>query len=323
MYVGTEYGARQDEGPGIKISQHREWKQTEPLQHQTASMVLFEELVYSHEETLAAVQEYIAYATKMYLDESDYEWPPSTGWPNITPESMRFFGKTDNVIQLLRYLPYPTDEDPNKRPELMPALAFAPFQLQEFGQSAKSAETMRFATEGVIFEHVRAHVVGLAMRQRNDHGVLLDTKLGVVFWHEAATEFIWFSPFPVIGGLYDSDNDSEREGNEEGGIAISVGEREWRECEAVWTIADFFATLKHNLKELHFVPMSKRRVVDGWYGPEANGLNAVEMVKGIYRAHGWPDLELYRKEDCLKAIHAALAEHFPGEWDSEDEEDGE
>ncbi|KAK0741553.1 hypothetical protein B0T18DRAFT_432645 [Schizothecium vesticola] len=134
---------------------------------------------------------------------------------------------------------------------------------------------MRFATEGVIFEHVRGHVVGLAMRQRNDHGILLDTKLGVVFWHEAATEFIWFSPFPVISGL---------------------------------------ATLR---------PHEQRRVVDGWYGLEANGLNAVEMVKEIYCAHGWPNLELYRKEDCLKAIHAAFAELFTGEWDSEDEEDGE
>ncbi|KAK0716036.1 hypothetical protein B0H67DRAFT_489583 [Lasiosphaeris hirsuta] len=274
-----------------------------------------QEIVYSREETVAAVQDFIAFATKMYLDESAYESPPSTGWPSITPDSMRPFDKTDEVVELLRHLPYPSDEDPDRRPQVMPALPFAAFQLDDFGQSAR---TFRIATEGMIFEHVPAHVVGLAMRQRNDHGVLLDTKLGVVFWHEAATEFKWFSPFPVVMGLADSDDDSEGEG--EGGSAMSPGERAWRGCETVWSIPDFFATLKHNLKELHFVPMSRRRVVDGWYGPDEHGQEAVEMVKGIYRAHGWPDLERYRKEDCLKAIYTALSESFPGEEDEEDAE---
>lgn len=44
------------------------------------------------------------------------------------------------------------------------------------------------------------------------------------------------------------------------------------------------------------------------------------MVMGIYRAHGWPDLERYRKEDCLKAIYTALSENFPGQEDEEDDE---
>ncbi|KAK3395124.1 hypothetical protein B0H63DRAFT_518193 [Podospora didyma] len=67
---------------------------------------------------------------------------------------------------------------------------------------------------------------------------------------------------------------------------------------------DVFATLKHNLKDLHFVPMSRRRVVDGC----------------IYRVHGWPDLERYRREDCLKAIYKTLRENFPGEEYEEDVE---
>lgn len=276
-----------------------------------------QDVVYSREEAVGAVQDFIAFVTKMYLDETAYESPPSTGWPSITPDSMRPFGKTDEVVELLRHLPYPSDEDPDKRPQVMPALSFAAFQLDDFGQSAR---TFRVATEGMIFEHVPEHVVGLAMRQRNDHGVLLDTKLGVVYWHEAATEFKWFSPFPVVMGLADSENDSEGEGEDEGGNSISPGERAWRGCETVWSIPDFFATLKHNFKELHFVPMSRRRVVDGWYGPDEHGQEAVDMVKGIYHAHGWPDLERYRKEDCLKAIYTALSENFPGEEDEEDAE---
>ena len=35
------------------------------------------------------------------------------------------------------------------------------------------------------------------------------------------------------------------------------------------------------------------------------------MLQGIYREHGWPDLEKYRKEDCIKAVEEALAEQYP------------
>lgn len=75
-------------------------------------MGLFAELVYSQQETVAAVHDYIAYATKMYLDDTAYESAPSSGWPSITRDSMRGLGKTNEVIELLRHLPYPIEEDP-------------------------------------------------------------------------------------------------------------------------------------------------------------------------------------------------------------------
>lgn len=42
----------------------------------------------------------------MYLPKSFVVEPPESGWPNITTESMDGFGKTDEVVSLLRYLPY-------------------------------------------------------------------------------------------------------------------------------------------------------------------------------------------------------------------------
>lgn len=270
-------------------------------------MVSVEEVTYSRDECIEAVRDFIAFATKMYLEESAFVSPPSGGWPNITHQSMQSLGKTDEVIELLRRLPYPSDPDPDRRPQVMPALAFAAWQLDKAGQSPMP---YRMATEGMIFEDVPAHVVGLARRRRNDHGVLLDIQLGVVFWHEAAMEFKSFSPYPTVTDVVDSDDEDE----------MPEGEFEWRGCRTVWSIPDFFATLKHNFKELHFVPMSRRRVVDGWYGPGEHGQEAVDMVKGIYRAHGWPDLERYRKTECLKAVYAALREHFPGLEDEKDAE---
>ncbi|KAK3395125.1 hypothetical protein B0H63DRAFT_462691 [Podospora didyma] len=71
--------------------------------------------VYSHEETIAAMHEFIAFATKMYLDETAYESPPSSGWHSITRDSMRPYGKTDEVVELLRHLQCPTDKDLDRR----------------------------------------------------------------------------------------------------------------------------------------------------------------------------------------------------------------
>lgn len=70
-------------------------------------------IVYCREETVTAVQDFIAVATKIYLDEIAYISPPSTGWPSTTPKSIRPFDKTGKVVKLLRYLPYPSDEDPD------------------------------------------------------------------------------------------------------------------------------------------------------------------------------------------------------------------
>lgn len=278
---------------------------------------------YSREATVAAVQDFIAFATIMYLDETAYESPPSTGWPSITPESMRLFGKTDAVIDLLRHLPYPSDTGGGRKPQVMPALAFPSFQLDaaDFGQSEQGVIDYRMLTEGnLLFERIQPHLVGLTERPRNEDGILLDTKLGLVYWDEIPNDVIALSPFPVVFGLdsllYDEDEEGE---------TVSPDEPDWREgCDTVWSIPDFFATLKHNFKELHFVPISRRRVVEGWYGygsnpPDKRFQEAVDMVKGIYRAYGWPDLERYRKEDCLKAIHVALRENFPGEEDWEDD----
>jgi hypothetical protein len=57
----------------------------------------------------------------------------------------------------------------------------------------------------------------------------IPTNLGVVYWHDAANEFVSLSPFPVVfglDGLYD-DEDSE-------GEPMSPGDRDWREgCDTV------------------------------------------------------------------------------------------
>ena len=46
---------------------------------------------------------------------------------------------------------------------------------------------------------------------------------------------------------------------------------------------------------------------------EAEGI--IDLLKGVYREHGWPDLDRYRKSECLKAVRRALEEKYPDKVD--------
>jgi hypothetical protein len=61
---------------------------------------------YSREATVAAFEDYFEFLTAMYMDPAVIQTPPEGGWPQITVESMRPLGKTDEVVDLLRHLPY-------------------------------------------------------------------------------------------------------------------------------------------------------------------------------------------------------------------------
>lgn len=79
---------------------------------------------YSREATIAALKDYFLFLTELYLDPEQVAFSPKEGWEEITITNMRPLGKTDEVIQLLRHLPYikssglghdstPTREDRN------------------------------------------------------------------------------------------------------------------------------------------------------------------------------------------------------------------
>jgi hypothetical protein len=64
-----------------------------------------EGMSYSRNATVAAFR-YYSFLLSMYLDPSAVEEPPEGGWPAIPRNGWPGFDKTDEVVALLRELPY-------------------------------------------------------------------------------------------------------------------------------------------------------------------------------------------------------------------------
>ncbi|KAL2023304.1 hypothetical protein VTK56DRAFT_3042 [Thermocarpiscus australiensis] len=240
------------------------------------------EVSYSHEATIAAVSGYFDFLAKMYLNESDILRPPEGGWPEITPDRLKGLGKTDEVVLLLRHLPYLRDlSDGSAVEDSTPARA---------GGMNTMTEPYPYSERGLV----PPHVVGLISTK--DDLFMLDTQLGVIYWLECPGTIRHNPPTrePILDDAYD--------------YAPSECEAEWRGNPA-WAVADFFELLKNHFRRLRTVPVSPVTVYDlDNLRPHRKVAAAMPLVQSIYRDHGWPGLDRYRKEECLQAVQAMLKE---------------
>lgn len=269
------------------------------------------EITYSRDAVVAAVQDYYAFLTKMYLKESAIIQPPQGGWPSITSDSLRDLGKTNDVVSLLRHLPYIGEPNQGRdRAQGAPDCYFADWQdhVNDLKNDQRSGEDLKVITEGPdISNSVPAQVIGLTNSGGKSDVFLLDTELGIVHWVECPGE-VRYDPSreEVEDDPYDYVEDEE--------------EAEWRGDAPAWTIADFFELLKDQYRKLRFVPVSPRIVEDIYTKRTSEGDEMIAIVQELYREHGWPDLARYRKDECLAAIQTALEEQYPDSSDWRDDD---
>jgi hypothetical protein len=264
------------------------------------------DISYSQDVCIAAVRDFFTFLTRMYLDESVVMEPPPSGWPEMTPAIMQSLGKNEDVISLLRHLPYLRTSgcDLGDDSQIAPRTYFADWRYQCHLMLGGSApEKTICMTEGVSWtDYVPSQIVGLNSNREGCEIWLLDTQLGVIYWPECCGEFIAGTPW------------EERRVDDDPYEWAPEKEAEWRgEGGNVWSIVDFFEMLKYQFRELRFIPVNPRKVVDEFIHLRKDGDRMRTMVKDIYRNHGWPDLERYDKQACLRAVEAALEEHYP-DW---------
>ncbi|OPB40094.1 hypothetical protein A0O28_0001730 [Trichoderma guizhouense] len=266
------------------------------------------EISYNRDECISAVREYYNFLVGMYLDEAEVVEPPPGGWPSITTATMAPLGKTDEVVSLLRHLPYIREK--NDDMYNVQTAAWCYFTNWEADASllirdSSCVESVKISTESAsLYEILPPHVVSITKSPRDWTTLLIDTELGIGLWYECPGEVRdWPLREKVLEDPYDYEEDEEQ--------------AEWRgECGA-WSIPDFFEVLKDQFRELKFVPKSPRAVVDVYISEGVAFPDMIEMLQGIYREHGWPDMEKYRKKDCLKAVQKALKERYPRLADSD------
>lgn len=64
---------------------------------------------YSRTEAVAALRSfYEFFATLPSLEPSEIRYPPPTGWPSITATSLAGLDKNEDVVDLLKHIPYIT-----------------------------------------------------------------------------------------------------------------------------------------------------------------------------------------------------------------------
>lgn len=269
--------------------------------------------VYSQDEAVAAFTDYFEFLTKMYLDESFVARPPPGGWPDIVnadPAVQQALGKTDEVISLMAHLPYIRFAgDYSSDAHAVPGCSFEDWRrvIRKIS-AAPGPEDMRERAYDIrgkqespeFTPFAPANFFGIAHSLYADGIVIvLDTKLGLIHWDGYSCP-----------DILEENGSSTKVYIDWEEIAASEEESNWLGSAPAWTIPEFFANLKYLLTNIEWIPISPQTLVPA---RENNNDQAgrTAMLKEIYRQHGWPDLAVYRKAECIAAVRKAMDEKYP------------
>lgn len=253
---------------------------------------------YSREETVATIRDFYRFLTSMYLDEAKVLEPPEGGWPNIPVDGWPNFNKTDEVMALLRELPYIDlgSQDTHGAPDVV----FADWR--RLSPDLDGKDRKEWSEPDPDEAEIPAHIVGITVAQGRSPAILLDTELGVIYWYECHGDIKRGFDLLEAGDAYGWLDDG----------LIDESQVRWRSVCGIWTIADFFENLKTSFKKLDFCPIGPREVHDERV-PCYPKLREMQIqVKQIYREHGWPDMSKFDKKACSAEIKSYLEIHDPG-----------
>lgn len=257
------------------------------------------DISYSREATVTAIRDYYRFLVSMYLDESNVLEPPVGGWPSIPSNGWRNFDKTDEVIALLRELPYLRQGSDPYEINGAPYTVFADWQFTD--EDIDGQDLKEWSEPDPDEAEIPAHIVGLTVPSEKSPAMLLDTELGVIYWYEC--------PGDVKGGEYQEVEDDPYDWVDDD--LIPENQVEWRAGSGIWPIEAFFKMLKANFQKLNFVPIGPREVQDVWVARDDYAKETQVAVQNIYRKHGWPNVTRFNKQACSAEVKTLLEERAP------------
>ncbi|PKS09162.1 hypothetical protein jhhlp_003776 [Lomentospora prolificans] len=218
----------------------------------------------------------------------------------------REFGKSDDVLAPLAQLPYVVDAGMRGGIYEGPVCAlYCPFANWS-DCLANWRKSHRLITEGTAFvKFNNPNAFGLTAGDRETPVMILDVELGIVHWEDCPTSVTnkWHRERVDYGDGY--------------GHGVSPEEEAWRQSAEAWTIPDFFEVLKNEFRSLTWMPLDPCNMWEaGW--PEGTGEEGIaSALRDVYRQHGWPDLSVYNKKECMEAIRNMLKERYPAHAERE------
>lgn len=247
---------------------------------------------YNREATIAAVTAfYQSLSTLPHFDLSDILYPPPTGWPNITKDSFSAYDKSEEVIELLRHLPYlnpysftvgsgPKGEYHGQCDYLLAPDTLCINYSDEKHHHLADGRIYNGEGSGPLRIEIPPWVVPLT-RSVDNYGIwlLFDTTDGTATRYE------------LIGYIYEPDYEQD-------------DPRMWRDkCEDVtMRLKDYLGMWKEKWMSLTWLCVPGETRAHLWFHSPKEGYADDEgsQMQKILRAHGWPDD--FRKEECKEAL---------------------
>ncbi|KAI8225060.1 hypothetical protein K4K55_009278 [Colletotrichum sp. SAR 10_96] len=296
---------------------------------------------YSHDAAVAAITSYYELIARLQRDETQLEYPPPGGWPQITRESFASLGKTDAVIDLLRHIPYFTDDTIEILNITNPRCFINSFlyemihadseEQRHESQDLKEVEQNKISDTAVDEDGFPRGMILLAIGEDYGFKVYLDTTHGLIILTMNGGDFPRCEPDfegdvsnPYVdwdaeegheqGTLGDHENSDDEEEAED-----IFGENDWRSGanSEAFRIQTFFDLCKEQWRRMNLMPrLEHLGRIDMLQHPEPSPDQAVRQR--ILRNAGWPGNgpEVGMEWDKKKA-KKYMIEYF-GAWDSDE-----
>lgn len=212
---------------------------------------------------------YYEYLTTLHLAVDCIKRPPKGGWPSITAERLAFLGKTDAVIDLLKHIPY-ISQDVENGLQIYEKCVCTDYTGTGFeGQAIKHQSKLgvdplpeMLEDSDFIWDRLNAmeHIATLAhSASRDGHHIMVDTRDGQL----ALIEF--------MDGRSSVDDTPKR---------LYDG---LKECFRTLAI---FPTQPSDVQMADNQPYTKAQIED---------------VKDVFKRHGWPTAN-FQKETCMAEV---------------------
>ncbi|MCJ1269695.1 hypothetical protein MMC22_009587 [Lobaria immixta] len=237
---------------------------------------------YDREAVIAAVTDFYHFLAQLpYIEPADILHPPlEGGWPNITTENFACLGKSDEVIALLKCLPYIRMDGHHEyvvAPETFPC-----DYRRDYFQTPSFAEGRTAPWDVPVGLKFPSWVIPLTYGKNHGDYLMFDTTDGTAIVYQ------------ITGGGWSP--------------AYEAGDpRSWRnECEGrSQALSDILGEWKKKYESLTWIGFPASGWPNVW--TESNyKVKDIKEMQEIIRSHGWPNE--FKRNECKHAL---------AEWEGE------